>query len=304
MSEIIFSTKEVSKIYRHTVAVNDVTFDIEKGKIYGFIGQNGAGKTTLIRIIAGMTYASKGSICLLGADSGKKLVKARKKLGCIIESPSLYPNMTARENMKMQQLTHGISDEKQIDEILEIVGLTDTGKKKSKNFSLGMRQRLAIALALVNNPDFLVLDEPTNGLDPVGIKEVRNLLVKLNKERGITILVSSHILSELDQFATDYIIIHKGQILQQISAEELNKRTQKNVRIKVDDVEKATGLLRDKMNIQDMEVNDMTINVTADVEVEDIARMFMDERVLVTELVASSDDLESYYIKLIGGARE
>lgn len=303
MGEIIFSAKEVSKIYKHTVAVNDASFEIEKGKIYGFIGQNGAGKTTIIRIIAGMTHTTKGSICLFGESTGKKLTKARKKLGCIIESPSLYPNMTAKDNMRMQQTIYGIKDDKQIDEILEIVGLTDTGKKKARNFSLGMRQRLAIALALVNSPEFLVLDEPTNGLDPVGIKEVRNLLVKLNKERGITILVSSHILSELDQFATDYIIIHKGQILQQISAEELNKRTQKNIRIKVDDVERATGLLKEKFGICNMDINEATINISADIEVSDIARLFMDERILVTELTSSSDDLESYYLKLIGGAR-
>ncbi|MBE5939984.1 MAG: ABC transporter ATP-binding protein [Lachnospiraceae bacterium] len=303
MSEVIFSADNVSKVYKLTIAVNEATFEIEKGKIYGFIGQNGAGKTTLIRMVTGLTNPTKGSMCLFGATKKKDLAKARKKIGCIIESPSFYPNMTAYENLKIQQVMYGISDDNQIKELLETVGLTDTGKKKVRNFSLGMRQRLAIALALVNNPEFLILDEPTNGLDPVGIKEVRLLLKKVNEEKGITILVSSHILSEIYQLATDYIIIHKGSIIQQLTHEELDKRTHGNIRIKVDDTERAVALLRERLQIENIDITDDIIEISSAVEVEKVARLFMDERVLVTGLTSSSDDLESYYLKLIGGDR-
>lgn len=210
MNVTVFEAINITKKYRNTLALNQVSMSVMQGDIYGFIGENGAGKTTMIRLLTGLAEPTTGKIALFG-ESNKKLAKQRERIGCIIESPSLYLDMTAYENLEVQRLQRGIPGKGCIDNALALVGLKDTGKKKAKDFSLGMRQRLALAIALLGNPEFLVLDEPINGLDPTGIIELRNLLKRLNKERGITILISSHILTELHQLANKYFLIGKSR---------------------------------------------------------------------------------------------
>ena len=227
MNVTVFEAINITKKYRNTLALNQVSMSVMQGDIYGFIGENGAGKTTMIRLLTGLAEPTTGKIALFG-ESNKKLAKQRDRIGCIIESPSLYLDMTAYENLEVQRLQRGIPGKGCIDNALALVGLKDTGKKKAKDFSLGMRQRLALAIALLGNPEFLVLDEPINGLDPTGIIELRNLLKRLNKERGITILISSHILTELHQLANRYGILHEGKLLQEITATELDKRCKKH----------------------------------------------------------------------------
>lgn len=219
--DTVLKTTALTKVYNHKTVVNDLSMTIQKGDIYGFIGKNGAGKTTLIRMIAGLAAPTSGSISLFESD---KLTAQRAKIGTVIESPALFPNMTARENLITQCKISNVKDLHTVDEVLKLVGLSDTGKKKTKNFSLGMRQRLAIAVALIGEPEFLILDEPTNGLDPEGIKEIRELILTLNHKKGITVLISSHILSELSKFATRYGIIHNGCLIEEFTEEELWKR--------------------------------------------------------------------------------
>lgn len=232
MSPIILEAHDLTKKYRHTVALDHIDLQIEKGKIYGFIGQNGAGKTTFLRLVTGLAFPTSGTLGLWGKSSAKDLQEQRKRIGCMIETPALFPAMTAYQNMEIQRIQRGIPDKTVIEKTLNMVGLKDTGKKSVRNFSLGMRQRLGIAIALLNTPEFLILDEPINGLDPAGIVEVRNLLKSLNKEYGMTILVSSHILEELYQTATEFILIDKGKIIEEISDQELNERCKRHIAIK------------------------------------------------------------------------
>ncbi|MBM6686603.1 ATP-binding cassette domain-containing protein [Faecalicatena contorta] len=204
---------------------------IHQGDIYGFIGKNGAGKTTLIRMVTGLAAPSDGSIQLFGSGS---LLEGRRRIGTVIEAPAFYPGMTARENIIAFSRLQGLRDFSHVEELLELVGLDHTGKKKCRNFSLGMKQRLAIAIALIGDPKLLILDEPTNGLDPEGMKEVRDLILKLNQERGITVLVSSHILGELSKFATRYGIIHHGKLIEEFTEEDLWRRCARDGRQEID----------------------------------------------------------------------
>ena len=224
MSEIICQTVNLSKKYKDTVALEKVNINIKKGEIYGLIGENGAGKTTLIKIIAQLIKPTEGNVKLFGETSENELCRLQKKIGYTIETPALYMDMTARQNLEVIRIEKGIPGTSDIDKVLSMVNLNDTDKKKVKNFSLGMKQRLALAVALLNDPEILVLDEPLNGLDPTGISELRNLLKKLNTEKNITIILSSHILSELYKLATCYGIMHKGKIVEEISAEILDDR--------------------------------------------------------------------------------
>ncbi|WP_417168996.1 ABC transporter ATP-binding protein [[Clostridium] scindens] len=217
----ILRTNHLTKRYNNRAVVNDLSMTIHEGDIYGFIGKNGAGKTTLIRMITGLASPSDGNILLFGSP---ELKEGRSAIGTVIESPAFYPGMTARQNLIVQCKLQGIRDESQADAILTLVGLDDTGHKKAKDFSLGMRQRLAIAIALIGSPRLLILDEPTNGLDPEGIKEVRELILKLNRDRKITVLISSHILGELSKFATRYGIIHHGKLIEEFTENQLWER--------------------------------------------------------------------------------
>ena len=224
--DYVLQTNKLTKKYGKFYALNELNMKVPKGSIYGFVGQNGAGKSTLIRLICGLQEPSKGTYSIYGMKNRRKdLVKARRRMGAVVETPAIYLDMTAEDNLKQQCLILGLPSYDSMPEILELVGLSNTGKKKAKDFSLGMKQRLGIAVALMGNPDFLVLDEPTNGLDPYGIIEIRELILKLNREYNITVLISSHILDELSRFATHYGFIHHGRMVKEISAAELENES-------------------------------------------------------------------------------
>ena len=260
MSEVVLKTYNLSKKYKETMAVDKVSMTIKKGQIYGFIGQNGAGKTTIIRLITGLAHKTDGEIELFGQTDN--LDESRESIGSLVESPAFYGNMTARENLEISRLVRGIGSKDSIDKVLELVNLKDTGKKKVKNFSLGMKQRLGIANALLGNPKFIILDEPINGLDPMSIVEIRELIKKLNNELGMTILISSHILGELSELATNYGIISHGKLIEEFTAKELREKCRQYIEIIVDDSKKATVLLEEKLGITNYEViNDNMIKV-------------------------------------------
>ena len=247
--DYILETRSLSKHYGRFKALDGMNMHVPKGAIYGLVGKNGAGKTTLIRLICGLQEPSSGSFTLYGTENrDKAIVRARRRMGAVVETPSLYPDMTAEDNLKMQYRVLGLPSFEGIDQLLQLVGLENTGKKKARNFSLGMKQRLGIALALAGDPDFLVLDEPVNGLDPQGIIEIRELILKLNRERQISVLISSHILDELSRLATHYGFIDSGRMVKEISAEELDTVCRKCMRLVVSDVKPLARVL-DSMGI-------------------------------------------------------
>lgn len=303
MKEVILKTHNITKKYGSQVAVDNVNITIRKGDIYGFIGQNGAGKTTLIRIITGLIHKSGGEIELLGASGENELNKARTMVGSLIETPSFYTNMTARENLEVSRLVRNIPGKKCIDEVLELVGLKDIEKKKVKNFSLGMRQRLGIANALMGNPKLLILDEPINGLDPMGIVEIRELLKRINKEKDMTILISSHILSELSELATTYGIISNGKLIEEITAEELAEKCRQYIDLKVDDTSRAVTLLERELGISDYEVlEDKKIKVFSNLEnIGEVNSILSKSGVIVESISIKGENLEEYFMNKIGG---
>lgn len=300
-SEVVLSVEGMTKVYGRNTVVNNATFQLEKGKIYGFIGQNGAGKTTIIRMLAGYAKLTSGNMSIFGDGTPKGLAEGRKRMGIIVENPALYKNMTAYDNIEIQKTLYGIKNDALADELLHLVGLANIGKRKVKNFSLGMRQRLGIAMALVNDPEILILDEPVNGLDPMGIVEVRELLLKLNRERNLTILISSHILSELYQLASDYIIIHRGKILEKLTLEELDKKCTSYVVIQAEDKEAAKNVLAE-LGITDTEDgNNDYFRFKCNYDIKEIARALMERKILLTHFSVQTDSLEDYFVKLIGG---
>lgn len=303
MNEIILEAHKLTKSYKQTVALNQIDLKIGKGKIYGFIGQNGAGKTTLLRLVTGLAFPTSGELYLWGQTGERKLQEQRKRIGCMIETPALFPNLTAYQNMEVQRIQRGIPDKAVIEKCLHMVGLKETGKKTVRNFSLGMRQRLGIAIALLNIPEFLILDEPINGLDPAGIVEIRNLLKSLNREYGMTILVSSHILEELYQTASEFILIDRGKIIEELSDKELNERCKRHIAIKTTNPENALLVLEDKLNTEHLQLMpDGTIRLYEHLEnTELIARILSDADILVTGLNISGDTLEDYFLKKVGG---
>lgn len=305
MSEYAFEANNITKRYNHTLALDNVSMQVKQGDIYGFIGENGAGKTTMIRLLTGLAKPSQGEISLFGKQN-KDLQIERKKIGCIIESPALYMDMTAKENLKTQMLQKKITNFKLIENLLDVVGLSTTNKKKAKDFSLGMRQRLALAIALVNEPKLLVLDEPTNGLDPTGIIEIRKLLKYLNDEKGITILISTHILSELYMVASSYGIIHKGKMLRQITANELDQMSEKYIRIKVTDSNRALQLLKSNFKNIRTEIKESNmINIYGYTqEIGKISTILYENDMQVLNIENITDSLEKYYEKLIAGGEK
>ena len=303
MKKVVLKTYNITKKYGEQLAVDNVNMTIKKGDIYGFIGQNGAGKTTLIRLITGLIHKSGGEIELLGANEENELNKARTMVGSLIESPSLYTNMTARENLEVSRLVRNIPGKKCIDEVLELVGLKDVEKKKVKNFSLGMRQRLGIANALMGNPKLLILDEPINGLDPMGIVEIRELLKKINKEKDMTILISSHILSELSELATTYGIISNGKLIEEITAKQLYKKCRQYIDLKVDDTARAVILLERELGISDYEVlEDSNIKVFSNLDnVGEVNSLLSRSGIIVESISVKGENLEEYFMNKVGG---
>jgi len=304
MSEFILRTNKLTKKYKDDFALENVNVSIKKGEIYGFIGQNGAGKSTLLRLVTGLAFPSSGSIELFGNDNLNELTDAQKRMGAIIENPALFLNMSAYENLEVHRLQKGIPGNDCIPKTLELVGLADTGKKKAKNFSLGMKQRLGLGIALLSDPEFLILDEPTNGLDPMGIVELRELIKKLNREKGLTVLISSHILSELYQVATSFGIIHKGKLLEELTAKELDEKCRQHLRIKVDQPSKGAIVLEDTLSTTDFEVMpDGTMKLYHYLDdVRTVSRALTNNGLVIEHLSQNGDSLESYFTKLVGGA--
>lgn len=301
--EYVLRTNALGKNYKHFKALNGLSMNIPKGAIYGFIGKNGAGKTTLIRLICGLQEPTSGGYTLYGRENtDKEIVKSRRRMGSVVETPSIYLDMTAEDNLKQQYLTLGLPSFDEVTEILQLVGLGNTGNKKAKHFSLGMRQRLGIAIALAGDPDFLVLDEPVNGLDPQGIIDIRELILKLNRERQITVLVSSHILDELSKLATHYGFIDNGHIVKEMSAEELEAACKKCVRMEVSNT-KALACVLDKMQIDYKIITEETADVYAKVNISRMAAALAKENCELISVQERDESLESYYISLIGGGK-
>lgn len=302
MSEYVLQTHELTKTYARKNAVDHINLKIRKGDIYGFIGKNGAGKTTTIKMIVGLSNPTSGEIELFGSTD---LNEGRKRIGTVIENPALYPYLTARQNIEAQRIMKGVTDKSITDDLLEIVGLKDTGKKKAKNFSLGMKQRLAIALALVGDPEFLLLDEPINGLDPTGIKDIRELILKLNREAGITVLISSHILGELAKISTSYGVISNGALIEQFTAEELKNRVRDCLKITVNNPEKAVSVLKDSLGISDIQVEGNSVRVYEMLDKSvDINSILESNDIIVQFFEKETGDYESEFIKLMEGGNK
>jgi ABC-2 type transport system ATP-binding protein len=299
--DYVLQTNGLTKKYKNFQALNSLSMHVPQGAIYGFVGKNGAGKTTLIRLICGLQEATSGEYSLYGVDSRDKAIpKSRRRMGAVVETPAIYLDMTAEENLKQQYQILGLPSYEGIPELLKLVGLENTGKKKAKHFSLGMRQRLGIAVALCSDPDFLVLDEPVNGLDPQGIVEIRELILKLNRERQITVLISSHILDELSKLATHYGIIDGGHMVKELSAQELEQVCRKCVRMEVTDT-KALARVLDSMNLEYKIISDTTADVFAKVNVTQLAAALATENCEVLSMQEHDESLESYYLSLVGG---
>lgn len=252
MKEVILKTNNLTKKYGDFVALDNVNIQINKGDIYGLIGRNGAGKTTLMKVITTLTSKTSGEYELFGER--ENAIEKKKRIGCLIENPAFFPNLTAHQNLTYYCLQKGIIDKKIIDEVLNLVDLKEAKNKKFKNFSLGMKQRLGIAFAILDNPDFIILDEPINGLDPIGISELRDTFKKLNEEKNITIMISSHILSELYMVANRFCIIEKGKVVKEITKEELDSECSKCIVIKTDDVKKASVVLETNLKTTNYKV--------------------------------------------------
>ncbi|MCI6766284.1 MAG: ABC transporter ATP-binding protein [Lachnospiraceae bacterium] len=301
--EYVLQTNRLTKKYRNFQALNGLTMHVPKGAIYGFVGKNGAGKTTLIRLICGLQAPTSGDFTLYGIqNNSKNIVKSRRRMGAVVESPSVYLDMSAEENLKQQYMILGLPSYDGLEELLKLVGLENTGKKKAKHFSLGMKQRLGIALALVGEPDFVVLDEPVNGLDPQGIVEMRELLLKLNRERQITILISSHILDELSRLATYYGFIDSGCMVKELSAEELESACRKCVRVEVTDTGALARVL-DSMKLDYKIISWTTADIYEKANVTQLAAALAKENCEIISMQEKDESLESYYISLLGGGR-
>lgn len=298
----MLETNALCKRYRDFTALNGLDMHIPKGSIYGFVGRNGAGKTTLIRLICGLQEPTGGSFTLYGAkNTDARIGRSRRRMGAVVETPSIYMDMTAEENIRQQYLVLGLPSMDGAQELLRLVGLDGTGKKKAKNFSLGMRQRLGIAVALAGSPDFLVLDEPVNGLDPQGIVEMRELILKLNRERGITVLISSHILDKLSRLATHYGFINGGHMVKEMSAEELEMRCRKCTRAEAANSSVLARVL-DGLGAEYRIVDDSRVDIFADIPVSKLVLEAQKENCAIYSMKERDESLESFYMNLIGGA--
>lgn len=294
--EYVLRTKSLTKKFGSKIAVNAVDMNVAKGDIYGFIGRNGAGKTTAMKLILGLLNATEGEIELFG---GEPLEKARGRIGSLIEAPGIYKNCTAYENMKRFSIIYGGTDE-DIAQLLKFVGLENTGNKKAGRFSLGMKQRLGMAIAMLGNPEFLILDEPINGLDPEGIKDVRNAVLNLNEQKGVTFLISSHLLDELAKIVTRYGIINNGVLTEEISAEDLSAMCESGIKVRVDDVGKAITALSPLVPQEEIRVSDGELVLPIDVDAAAVNELLVKGGVRVSELGAMRGDMEEYFIARLG----
>lgn len=297
--EYVLTTSSLQKKYRDFTALNNVNMHVPKGAIYGFVGENGAGKTTLIRLICGLQTPTKGDYSLFGLSFRDPCInRSRSRMGAVVETPSIYLNLSAGDNLKEQYRLLGIPSFDTIPELLKLVGLGHTERKKAKNFSLGMRQRLGIALALAGNPDFLVLDEPINGLDPQGIIEIRELILELNRKSGITILISSHILDELSKLATHYGFIHKGNMVQEISAAALEASCRRSLSITVSD-SKILSLVLEEKGLEYRIHSDTQAEIYGDITISELTDALGHRKCTVYTAASKEEGLENYYMNLV-----
>ncbi len=302
--EYILRTFGVSKKYQSHMVLKKVNMNIQRGDIYGFVGENGSGKTTIIRLITGLISANEGKIELFGIPSDSpEIIAARKRIGAIVESPSIYRNMSARENLEMQSTILGIKNDAKIKQVLNEVGLVELydDKKKAGNFSLGMRQRLGIAMALLGDPEFIILDEPMNGLDPAGIVEIRELILRLNSERNITFLISSHILTELSLVATKYGIISHGSLIKEITAEELDKECSPSTVIEVSDPQGLYDLLSSSGEYTDIVKLVNGVRIVGSIDLNKLLGMILAADIEILSVNCRKSSIESYYLSLLGG---
>ena len=297
----VLNTTDLTKIYGNFKALDKLNMSVPKQAIYGLVGKNGAGKTTLLRIICGLQNTTSGEYRLYGISSkDKKIVKARQKMGAVIETPAIYPDLSATGNLKEQFLITGERTFKKIPDLLQLVGLERVGHKKAGNFSLGMKQRLGIAMALANNPNFLVLDEPVNGLDPQGIVEMRETLLKLNREYGITILISSHILDELSRIATYYGFIDNGRMVKEISAVDLKKDFEKRIVFEVSNISVLIEILK-KQNIRHQITSSNRVEIFDSINISQLTLALAEQGCNVNSIHEQDENLENYFMSLIGG---
>ena len=302
--EYVLETQALCKRYGKFEALHTLTMAVPRGAIYGLVGKNGAGKSTLLRLICGLQEPTDGSFSLYGTDAhSRDIGRARAHIGAVVETPALYLGMTARENLREQALSLGLADGGNIAELLSLVGLPDTGKKRVRHFSLGMRQRLGIAMALMGNPDFLILDEPINGLDPQGIMGIRELILKLNRERGITVLVSSHILDELSKIATHFGFIHEGRMVRQEEAETLKKSFRRYVSLRVSDVHACAAAL-DAAGLAFETAGGNEVLLFSDISLTKLVEVLSANACELLSATERDESLETYFMDLVGGKRQ
>ncbi len=301
--EYVLQTVSLTKRYRHFSALDGLTMRVPRGAIYGLVGRNGAGKTTLIRLICGLQEPTAGMYVLYGRkNTDRDISRSRRRMGAVVETPSIYLDMSARDNLKQQYRVLGLPSFEGIDELLALVGLADTGKKKARHFSLGMKQRLGIAVALAGDPDLLVLDEPVNGLDPQGIIEIRELILRLNRERQITVLISSHILDELSRLATHYGFIDGGRMVKELSATELEAACRKCVRLTVTDTAVLARVL-DALGAEYKILDQATADVYQKLNVSQLTLALAAQNCELVDIQERDESLESYFVSLVGGER-
>ena len=301
--EYALVAENISKVYGRKKVLNNISMKVKKGSIHGLIGKNGSGKTTLMRVLTGLTNPTEGRYTLFDSCD---LELGHKRIGLLIENPGIYKNLSAKQNLEYFRILYGVPEKEIVEELLTMVGLKEAINKKSKKLSLGMKQRLSIAIALLGNPDMLILDEPINGLDPEGVFEIRNLLIKLNEEKGVTIIISSHILSELFKLATDYMIIDKGNVIEQISKEELEAKINKCIKIEIhkDDVKKASIILEQKLGIKGYEVlHNNIFRILGNVDISDINIALAKEEIKILSVSHSGEDPEEYFLNKVRESR-
>lgn len=305
MDSYVIEVRNLTKTYGKLKALDNVSLRVPKGQIYGLVGKNGAGKTTLMRVLSNQTIGEQGEVSMFGEGTPAGLNKMRRRTGTMIEIPSFYPFLSARENLEYYRRQRGIAGSGCVDEVLEMVELSHADKKKFKNFSLGMKQRLGLALALMNHPELLILDEPVNGLDPEGIVQFRNILLKMNREYDVTILISSHILAELQNLATHYTFMDSGKIIQDISEKELSAISREHIELKVDSAEKASAVLEQSLGCVSYEV--LPGNIVRVYELlgqpDVIAETLVKNNVRLFGIKETQTNLEDYFIELIGGGQ-
>lgn len=297
----VIEAASLTKKYKNFKALDDLNLHVPVGSIYGLIGKNGAGKTTLIRLICGLQKVDTGEYYIYGIkNTDKEILNVRSRIGAIVETPAIYENLSARDNIIEELTLLGVPTFDDVDELLKLVGLSDVGAKKAGKFSLGMRQRLGIAIALAGNPDILILDEPINGLDPEGIIDIRELILKLNKEKNITILISSHYLDELSKIATHYGFVDKGKMKKEISKDELINKMKHRILLKVNDAKKFIPYLDTQKIAYEIE-NNKTINIFSNIKIPKLISDLSKNNLEVIDVLEASETLENYFLNLIGG---